>query len=136
MQFDQEYYNKLHKFFQDQQTDAVLNIAEIASDHEKFIAYVRLYSRNRKATEADVMLSFDLKQIKIVEYFKNIVNAQAYEDLNGQMTVKIFDKMFNESNLASSPVMQSLEVVKPLSAHQQPSTGVAPPKKPKSPFNK
>lgn len=109
MQFEKDYYDKLYSFIQGSD-NIVYNVSDLADNQEKFIDYIRLYQHVRKPDEADVQISSDAKQIYVVEFFQNKLNAQITESLKSQMYVKQLQQ------IAATPLTKSIEPVLPVSA--------------------
>lgn len=102
--FDKAYYDQLYEFF-NINNDVTYNVSDLATDTEKFIAYTRLYIHLRALNEAEVLISFDEKQIRITEFFQNVLNAQKTELLQGKNLIGQLN------NVASTPLTQSIEPV-------------------------
>ena len=103
MQFDKEYFKKLSEFF-NSNNDVVYSVADLADDTQKFIAYTRLYMHSRNLSEAEVLISFNEKQIRITEFFQNVLNAQVIESLDAQMYIDKF-------NVVQTPLGKSIEPI-------------------------
>lgn len=104
MEFDKEYYDKLFKFFQDN-NNVVYNISDLADDTEKFICHSLVYQMVRNPFDAQVRISNDSKQIYIVEFFQNVLDAQAIEKIKAGVYIKEFNSIKN------TPLGQSIEPV-------------------------
>lgn len=104
MQFEKEYFDKLYEFF-NCNNDVTYLVSDLADNTEKFIAYTRLYIHNRNLDEAEVSISFDEKQIRITEFFQNVLNSQAIEALQSQMLIGELQQV------AITPLTQSIESI-------------------------
>jgi hypothetical protein len=104
MQFDKSYYDKIHLFLQGSD-NIIYNVCDLADNQEKFIDYIRLYQHVRKIDEADVQISSDAKQIYVVEFFQNKLNAQVTELLKSQMFIGELQ------HIAATPLTTSIEPV-------------------------
>ena len=100
MQFDKKYFDQLYEFFNCNNNETY-NVEDLATDTEKFVAYVRLYQYDRTLKDAEVLLSFDEKQIRITEFFQNVLNAQITESLGAQMYIDKFN-IIADTNLGKS----------------------------------
>lgn len=124
MQFDKKYFDQLYEFFNCNNNETY-NVEDLATDTEKFVAYVRLYQYDRTLKDAEVLLSFDEKQIRITEFFDNVLNSQKTEALKATMYIQEL------KDVANTPLTQSIEPVlsKPASVVTQPAVQITQTKK-------